>query len=94
MNVFLVLISILIPLPMYFLRKKWDKLYFIFNLITLVSTLVFGNIVSVSIHQIIKDKTVFMTNIHAIFLNPFFLIAGAYLGIYIIYQLLNVTLKS
>ncbi|GIO19372.1 hypothetical protein J18TS1_24720 [Oceanobacillus oncorhynchi subsp. incaldanensis] len=94
MNVFLVLISILIPLAMYFLRKKWDKLHFIFNLITLVSTLVFGNIVSVSIYQIIKDKTVFMTNIHAIFLNPFFLIAGAYLGIYIIYQLLNVTLKS
>lgn len=93
MNNFLVLASILLPLTMFFMRKKWNGLYFIFNLTALVSLLVFGNIASISIYQIIRDKTVFMTHIHAIFLNPFFLITGSYLGIYVIYQLLNVTMK-
>ncbi|MFZ3580314.1 transposase [Virgibacillus sp. DJP39] len=92
MNVILVLASLLLPLFMCFLQLKWKKLNFIFNLAGLVSTLIFGNIASVSIYQIIKNKTVFMTNIHAIFLNPFFLITGSYLGIYIVYLLLNITL--
>lgn len=93
MSTFLVLASILLPLAMFFLQKKWAGLHFIFNFTAIVSMIVFGSIASVSIYEIINDKTVFMTNIHAVFLNPFFLIAGSYLGIYIIYQLLNITLK-
>ncbi|WP_461176656.1 transposase [Virgibacillus ainsalahensis] len=94
MNTLLVLVSLLLPLTMIFLRKKWDRLHFIFNLTALISTFVFGNIASLSIYQITKDKTVFMTNIHAIFLNPLFLITGSYLGIYILYQMMNKTLKK
>lgn len=94
MEVLLVLASILIPLIMFYLQKKWNRLHFIFNLVALISTLIFGNIAAESIYQIIKDKTVFMTNIHAIFLNPYFLITGSYLGLYIIYLLLKQTLKK
>lgn len=68
-------------------------LHVVFNVTALVSKLVFGNIAAVAVYRIIRDQTVFMTNIHAIFLNPSFLITGSYLGLYIIYQLLNVTMK-
>lgn len=94
MNTFLVLASILTPLIMFFLQKRWDQLQFAFNLVALVSILIFGNIAAESIYQIIKEKTVFMTNIHAIFLNPYFLITGSYLGLYVIYRLLCQTFKK
>lgn len=94
MTAILVLASILLPLTMFYLRKKWAMLHAVFNVIALVSMLVFGNIAAVAVYQIIRDNTVFMTNIHAIFLNPFFLMTSSYFGIYIIYQLLNATLKS
>ena len=66
---------------MFFLQKSWMKFRMLFNLSAIVSTIIFGNIASLAIYEIIKDKTVFMTNIHAIFLNPF-LTTGGYLGIY------------
>ncbi|RDW20389.1 transposase [Oceanobacillus arenosus] len=79
---------------MFFLQKLWIKSRIIFNLGAIVSILIFGNIASLAIYEIIKDKTVFMTNIHAIFLNPFFLITGGYLGIYIIYRLIIIYIKE
>jgi hypothetical protein len=88
MKVLLVLGSIIFPLLMYVVQKKWDGIHAVFNLIAIISALVFGNIATLSIYQIIKDNTVLMTNIHAIFLNPFFLITGSYLGVYILYLLL------
>lgn len=66
----------------------------IFNTIALISAVIFGNIAATSIYQVIIDNTIFMTEIHAIFLNPFFLITGAYLGVYIIYRLIMITLKE
>jgi len=53
-----------------------------------LSVIVFGNIAAISIYQIIRDNEVFMTAIHAVFLNPAFLISGAYIGIYTIYRLM------
>jgi len=79
--------SMIVPLLMYFLQRKWATFRLVFDVIAIISVLVFGNIASLSIYQIIKDNTVLMTNIHAVFLNPFFLITGAYMGIYIIYLL-------
>ncbi|WP_042150106.1 hypothetical protein [Paucisalibacillus sp. EB02] len=88
MKVLLVLGSIIFPLLMYVLKKKWVMMRVVFNLSAIISSLVFGNIAASSIYQIIKDNTVLMTNIHAIFLNPYFLITGSYLGIYSLYLLL------
>ncbi|WP_256218323.1 transposase [Bacillus sp. MUM 116] len=67
---------------------------YIFNLGVIVSAIIFGNIASLSIYEIIKDNTVFMTNIHSIFLNPFFLLTGGYLGIYILYRLIKLTIDD
>ncbi|MBA9026069.1 transposase [Peribacillus huizhouensis] len=93
MIIFLVLASIVFPLSMFILQKFWMKFRLIFNIGAIISTLIFGNIASLSILEIIKNKSVFMTNIHAVFLNPFFLFTGAYIGIYILYQLLVLTIS-
>jgi len=86
--------SIALPLIMFYSQKYWVRLRLIYNLFAIIAGLVFGNIASLSIYKIIKDKTVFMTAIHAIFLNPFFLIAGSYIGIYVLYRLLLLSMEE
>jgi hypothetical protein len=87
MKMILIMGSILAPLLLAILQKVQPKLRLLFNIVAILSALVFGNISSVAIYEIIKDDTVFMTNIHGIFLNPLFLLTGAYLGIYCIYRI-------
>jgi hypothetical protein len=94
MKLILILGSILAPLLLVLLQKVQPKLRLLFNIVAILSSLVFGNISSVAIYEIIKDDTVFMTNIHGIFLNPLFLITGAYLGIYFIYRIVLWTLDE
>jgi len=83
MEIFLILGRIIAPALMIILQRKWFKFRSIFHVAAILSALIFGNIASISIHQIIENQTVFMTNIHALFLNPLFLLAGAYLGVYL-----------
>ncbi|MGY0694131.1 transposase [Virgibacillus sp. FSP13] len=94
MRALLVAGSIATPIIMFYLQKRWIKFRLIFNLGAILSALIFGNIASLSIYQIIKDDMVFMTTIHAIFLNPFFLITGSYIGLYILYRLLRIILEE
>ncbi len=90
MKLILVVMSILLPIAMYVLQRFFKKIRILFHSIAIFSALIFGNIASLAIYEILKDQTVFMTNIHAIFLNPYFLITGGYLGIYILYRLLMI----
>ncbi|MFA1818853.1 transposase [Virgibacillus oceani] len=86
--------SIVLPFIMYISQKKWIQFRLIFNAAAIIAVLVFGNIASLSVYQIIKDNTVFMTAIHAIFLNPFFLITGSYIGIYLLYKLILISMEE
>ncbi|MFB6731304.1 hypothetical protein ACIG6B_05205 [Bacillus mobilis] len=54
-----------------------------------LSLYVLGTIISINIYDVLMQDLVFMTSIHGILLNPFFLIAGAYIGIYTLYLLLS-----
>ncbi|MGE7921452.1 transposase [Viridibacillus sp. NPDC093762] len=94
MKILLVLSSIVFPIIMVYLQNKNKIFLMIFNMIAVISTLIFGSIASTSIYQIIVDNAVFMTAIHKVFLNPLFLITGAYLGIYILYRLMIITLDE
>jgi hypothetical protein len=85
--------SIIFPILMLLFSLKWRVAELVFNTLALLSALVFGNIAAASIYRILKNHTVFMTSIHAIFLNPAFLLTGAYLGIYVLYKLLGLTLN-
>ena len=60
----------------------------------LLSVIVFGNIAALSVLQIIQDNTVFMTAIHSVFLNPFFLASGIYIGLYTFYRLILLSEKE
>jgi DMSO reductase anchor subunit len=94
MKFILIMGSIVAPILLFFLQKAKPGLRLILNLTAVLSAIVFGNISTLAIYEIIQDKTVFMTNIHAIFLNPLFLITGAFLGIYLIYRILLWTIEE
>ncbi|MFC0212707.1 hypothetical protein ACFFK0_09545 [Paenibacillus chartarius] len=52
-----------------------------------VSAYLFGVIAAVYTGNVLINGTVMMTDIHHIFLNPLFLTAGAYLGVYAMYKI-------
>jgi len=83
-----------VPVVMLYLQHKSDKFKMIFNIAAVISTIIFGSIASTTIYQIIVEDAVFMTTIHAIFLNSFFLLTGAYLGVFIIYRLMIMALEE
>jgi hypothetical protein len=91
LKILLVVSSITFPILMFFLQNYRKILRIIFNITAVISTLIFGNIAATSIYQILIDNAVFMTTIHGIFLNPYFLITGGYLGVFIIYRLMVLT---
>ncbi len=92
MDTLLIILSIFIPIIMYALQIKWAIMRLLYNIVAIVCSLIFGNIAAIAILEVIRNKTVFMTTIHAIFLNFPFLITGAYLGVYFLYQLIMVTI--
>lgn len=94
MIIFFILGSILLPLLMLYSQKISTKFNLVYNILTIIAILVFGNIASLSIYKVIKENSVFMTTIHAIFLNPFFLITGAYIGIYVLYRMLLLSMEE
>lgn len=89
MSVMLNLGSLVIPLIMFLVQKRKSRARLLFNALALLSTLVFGNLAAMAVYRIIRDNTIFMTNVHGIFLNPFFLLTGYYLFVYILYQLIR-----
>ncbi|MEX2461206.1 MAG: transposase [Paenibacillaceae bacterium] len=94
MKILIILGSVFTPILMLLMQKYWIKWRILLNVVSILSAFIIGNIAALSIYEIIKDNTVFMTNIHAIFLNPFFLITGSYLGVYFLYRLILVALKE
>lgn len=89
MKILFIVGSIVLPIAMYLLQKKWTWFHKMLDGMAIFSALLFGNILSLSIYEVIQNKSVFMTNIHAILLDPFFLSSGAYLGVYLLYRLLH-----
>src|SRR5690625_4607143 len=94
MKITLIIGSIIFPLLMLYTGRRVSRLHNMYNIAAIIAVLVFGNIASTSIYTVIIEKKVFMTTIHAIFLNPFFLITGAYLGVYVLYRLLIMTVNE
>lgn len=94
MKIILIAGSIILPSIMMYIHHHWIKSWIFFNLVMVLSVIIFGNIAAISVYQIIRDNEVFMTAIHAVFLNPLFLITGAYIGIYTIYRLMLLVKKE
>ncbi|QJD82974.1 transposase [Cohnella herbarum] len=94
MSILILFGSFIVPLAMLYAQRKWSQASNVFNMLSLVSLLIFGNIAAMSIAGIIKDRIVFMTSIHGVFLNPVFLLSGAYLGVYFVYRVLLLTIEG
>jgi len=94
LKLLIIVSSILLPLIMFYLQNKSRLFRISVNIIAIMATIIAGSIVSTAIVQVLIDDEVFMTTIHAILLNPLFLITGAYLGIFIIYRLLMLTVNE
>lgn len=94
MKILLVISSIVVPAIMLYLQYKSVKFKMIFNVVAALSTIIFGSIASTSIYQIIVDDAVFMTTIHALFLNSYFMGVGAYIGVFLIYRLMLLTVEE
>ncbi len=94
MKVLIIASTIAVPTLMLYLQYLSDRFRLFFNVVAIISSIIFGCIAATSIYQIIVDDAVFMTTIHAIFLNPLFLVVGSYLGMFIIYRLLLLTVDE
>lgn len=94
MKILLVISSIVVPIVMLYLKHKSNSFRTIFNIVAIISIIIFGSIASTSIYQVIIDGEVFMTTIHSLFLNLVFLATGAYLGTFIIYRLMVMALEE
>ncbi|WP_244853674.1 transposase [Ornithinibacillus bavariensis] len=92
--IFLIIGSMILPILMVVLYKKWNWFQLLFTSVAIISVLIAGNILTFAIYDVIKHEKVFMTTIHGIFLNPLFLITGAYLGVYVIFSLLEQLFKN
>lgn len=86
LKIFILFSIIVVPILMFFFQTRWNLLHKLFCLLSIIATMIFGYITALTIYNIIIDQTVFMTNVHAVFLNPIFLLAGAYIGLFITYH--------
>ncbi|MFV8829018.1 transposase [Alkalihalobacterium sp. APHAB7] len=94
MKVLILVVSMVVPIAMVIFQNKWAKVRILYHSFALLAALTFGNIASFAIYTVLRDNTVFMTNIHALFLNPLFLTSGAYLGLYFVYVIVLGMLKE
>jgi hypothetical protein len=83
----IVLGIVLIPIIMSGTHWIWHRLRLVYDVFAILSAIVSFSAASTTIYSVIKNNTIFMTTIHALFINPFFLIPSAYLGLYVIYLL-------
>jgi len=91
----IVAISVLIlPFIVLFLYSLLGKWKFIIDVLAVLAALLFAIVSTVAIYQIRRDGTIFMTNIHRLFDNYIFLISGAYLGMYGLFQLIRYSIRQ
>lgn len=94
MKAIIVILTIITPLLMYVLKVRTKQSQFIFNSLAIIAIFTFSLITATFLYQILAEQALFTTKIHGIFLNPLFLISGSYLGVYIIYRLIILTINE
>lgn len=87
MAILIAISAFLAPLVLIVAAWAFPVLRFWIEGLALASAYVFGLLIAVYLAGVIEKGTVMMTDIHRIFLNPLFLTAGAYLGVYTLYKL-------
>ncbi|WP_377865951.1 hypothetical protein [Bacillus sp. R86525] len=73
----------------FYLLALHPKIRIVLHISAYLAVYVLGTIISITIYDVLIQNLVFMTSIHGILLNPFFLLAGVYIGIYTLYLILS-----
>ncbi|MGW6149102.1 hypothetical protein ACWFN4_16755 [Bacillus mycoides] len=73
----------------FYLLGLHPKIRTVLHIFAYLALYVLGTIISMNIYDVLIQNLVFMTSIHGILLNPLFLLAGAYIGIYTLYLILS-----
>ncbi|MGF2714932.1 hypothetical protein ACQUY5_22075 [Bacillus cereus] len=73
----------------FYLFALHPKIRITLHIFAYLALYVLGTIISINIYDVLIQNLVFMTSIHGILLNPFFLLAGAYIGVYTLYLILS-----
>ncbi|BFH15235.1 transposase [Paenibacillus melissococcoides] len=89
MKIVLIAALIAVPFVMAWLAHRNRALATAFHLLALLSFFVAGSIFASVMYEVVKQGTQLTSQIHAVFLYRSFLIAGAYVGLYIPYRLLR-----
>lgn len=87
MKIILIIAIILIPIAMSFAALRYPTITKVYSVFAYVSFVVFSIIASLTVYDVIATHKVFMTTVHKVFLNPYFILAGSYIGLYILYVL-------
>jgi hypothetical protein len=84
---------IIVSVVLYFITR-YIKIKLLLDIISYIALYTFGCILSLSICDVLQKDAVFMTTIHKVLLNSYFLSAGAYLGVYLLYLLLHTIIRD
>ncbi|PFJ13399.1 hypothetical protein COD67_22130 [Bacillus cereus] len=78
----------------FYLLAKHPKISVMLHISAYLALYVLGTIISIHIYDVLIQDLVFMTSIHGILLNQFFLIVGAYIGVYTLHLILSHIIKK
>ena len=92
MQLLLMLGAILLPVVMFLLRR-YHLLAVAFDLLAAISVLLANLSGGNAVLAIKQHHSEFTTEVHRIFIDPMFLSAAGYIGIYSVYRLLMTTLR-
>jgi hypothetical protein len=90
----ILLSAIVIPLLMLGLARTFALCRRLFDGLAVLSAYVFGIIAAIAVYESLRDDMVFMTRIHGVFNNAWFLASGAYLGNYGLYKLIQMMVRQ
>ena len=88
MFTFWVLLSIIIPIMAVYLHNKVRTIHFYFDAFAFLSVLVISNLIAATVFHLLREDALYMTSIHGLFVNGYFLSCGVYLTFYALYRIL------
>lgn len=88
MSIFFVLAFLIIPLLMTS-AAKYKVVHAGFSVLALLCFYIAGSIAGIAVYENNAHDTMFTTDVHHIFLNPWFLCTSAYLALYMAYILMR-----
>lgn len=88
MLIWLIAGFIVVPFVMAALAALSRTVRWIWHLLAVISFYISGSIAAAAVYRNIVHQTVLTTNVHDLLLNPWFLVSGSFLGLYIPYRML------